>query len=214
LTAGRAFGGLAGRPFALVTSRTAWLYEDVARSRRFMELSFNTRLPVLARLGRGVLVATPSGGPKWLAAADVSVYPSAAAIPPPTGPDLVKTISMFVGLAYLWAGTSAFGFDCSGLTHSVYAAHGITIPRDAQDQAVAGAAVARDELQPGDLIFYARNNGTGRVHHVGMYVGGGYEIDAPTNTATVDSGVELVKVDEHRYAHEYAGARRFLPSSR
>jgi cell wall-associated NlpC family hydrolase len=211
LTSGRLFSHFDNRPFALVTRPTAWLYDDFTRTRRFMELSFNTRLPVIARLGRTVLVATPSDGPKWLAADDVSRYPSQGAIPAPTGQDLVRTISMFVGLPYLWAGTSGFGYDCSGLTSSVYAAHGITIPRDAQDQATAGTPVARDQLQPGDLIFYARNNGTGRVHHVGMYVGDGYEIDAPTNTATVESGVELVKVDEHRYANQYAGARRFLP---
>lgn len=210
LTSGGAFGHLAGRPFALVTSPTAWLYDAPARSHPYLELSFNTRLPVLAQNARGVLVATPDNGPKWFDAGDVSVYTSAAAIPAPTGADLVRTISMFVGLPYLWAGTAAFGFDCSGLTHTVYAAHGITIPRDAQDQFTAGTPVAKTELQPGDLVFYARNNGTGRIHHVGMYAGDGYVIDAPTNTATDESGVELVKLDEHRYANEYAGARRFL----
>lgn len=50
----------------------------------------------------------------------------------------------------------------------------------------------------------------GYVHHVGMYLGDGYEIDAPNNTATRISTVEVVKVDQHRYADEYAGARRFL----
>ncbi|WP_199853232.1 C40 family peptidase [Plantactinospora sp. BC1] len=210
LTDGRSFGHLAGRPFALVATPTAWLYDDPRRTRRAMELSYNTRLPVLARLDRAVLVATPSDGPKWLAASDVSVYASAADIPRPTGPELVAASRMFLGLPYLWAGTAGFGFDCSGLTHSVYAAHGITIPRDAQDQANAGTPVTREQLAPGDLVFFARNNGTGRVHHVGMYAGDGYIVDAPTNTDTEESGVEYVRLDEHRYAHEYAGARRYL----
>jgi gamma-D-glutamyl-L-lysine dipeptidyl-peptidase len=43
-----------------------------------------------------------------------------------------------------------------------------------------------------------------------MYIGGGYEIDAPINSATVESGVEIVEVAEHRYADQYVGARRFL----
>ncbi|MBE1491408.1 C40 family peptidase [Plantactinospora soyae] len=210
LTDGKLFARLTGRPFALVQTATAWLFDDHRRTRRVLELSFNTRLPVLARLDRAVLVATPSDGMSWLAASDVSVYTSPADIPTPTGADLVRTIGMFIGLPYLWAGTAGFGFDCSGLTHSVYAAHGITIPRDAQDQANAGTPVTRDQLAPGDLVFYARSNGTGRVHHVGMYAGDGYVIDAPTNTDTEESGVEYVKLDEHRYAHEYAGARRYL----
>ncbi|MFY1670610.1 NlpC/P60 family protein [Plantactinospora sp. WMMB334] len=210
LTDGRRYAHLTGRPFALVETATTWLYDDPRRTRPAMELSFNTRLPVLARLGRSVLVATPSDGPKWLAASDVSVYASSAQIPRPTGADLVRTGMMFLGLPYLWAGTAGFGYDCSGLTHSVYAAHGIVIPRDAQDQANAGTPVARDQLAPGDLVFYARENGTGRVHHVGMYAGNGYVIDAPTNTDTEESGVEYVTLDGHRYAHEYAGARRYL----
>jgi cell wall-associated NlpC family hydrolase len=210
LTSGQAFSHFTSRPFALVTSNTAWLYDDPGRARRFMELSFNTRLPVVARVGNAVLVETPSDGPKWLAAADVSVYASPAAIPRPTGEDLVRTIGMFIGLHYLWAGVSAFGFDCSGLTSTVYAAHGITIPRDADAQADAGTPVARDQLLPGDLIFFAHNNGTGSIHHVGMYAGDGYIIDTPSNSATVESSVERVKLDEHRYANEYAGAVRYL----
>ena len=210
LTTGTAYSHFTSRPFAMVTSNTAWLYDDPGRTRKFMELSFNTRLPVLAQAGPGVLVQTPSDGPKWFAPSDVSVYASPADIPRPTGEDLVDTIGMFLGLHYLWAGVSAFGFDCSGLTHTVYAAHGITIPRDADAQAAAGTPVERDQLQPGDLIFFAHNNGTGSIHHVGMYAGDGYIIDTPTNSATVESGVERVKLDEHRYINEYWGARRYL----
>lgn len=44
--------------------------------------------------------------------------------------DLINTGKMFLGLPYIWAGTSGFGFDCSGFTHTIYKSHGITIPRD------------------------------------------------------------------------------------
>lgn len=213
LSASRSFAQLRRhRPFAMVTTETSWLYAGRRLSRRVMELSANTRLPVLGRSGRAVLVATPSDGPEWLDARDVSIYASAAQIPRPTGDDLVRTAKEFVGLHYLWAGTSGFGFDCSGFTHTVYALHGLTIPRDAGPQSQTGTPVAKAQLRKGDLIFYAHDHGRGRVHHVGMYIGNGYEIDAPINTATTESPLEIVKVDQHRYADQYAGARRILPA--
>lgn len=206
-----AYGALRrSRPFAIVTAPTAWLSRDPAGRHHDMELSADTRLPVLSRTPSAVRVATPDRGDRWLAARDVRVYASATAIPRPTGADLVRTARMFVGLHYLWAGTSGFGFDCSGFTHTVYDLHGITIPRDSGAQKDAGRPVAEEDLRPGDLIFYAYDHGTGSIHHTGMYIGDGYEIDAPANSATEESPLEIVKVSEHRYADQYAGAVRFL----
>jgi gamma-D-glutamyl-L-lysine dipeptidyl-peptidase len=204
LTEGGAFG-TPRRPFALVTARSAWLSADPAGTRHELELSADTRLPVLARTAAAVRVATPDRGDRWLAARDVRVHDRD--IPRPTGADLVRTAKMFTGLPYLWAGTSSFGFDCSGFTHTVYHLHGITIPRDADAQRAGGRPVARDRLQPGDLIFYADGGG---IHHVGMYLGDGYEIDAPANSATQESPLEIVQMDRHRYAAQYAGAVRYL----
>ena len=56
----------------------------------------------------------------------------------------------------------------------------------------------------------AGDHGAGAIHHTGMYIGDGYEIDAPANSATEESPLEIIKVAEHRYADQYAGAARFL----
>ncbi|MGH8794964.1 MAG: NlpC/P60 family protein [Stackebrandtia sp.] len=197
--------GSQDEPFALVEKATAWSYDDEGLGDQFAELSYNTRLPVVSRTETAVRVGAPSHGDKWLSVDDVSIYDSDEAIPPPTGEDLVASAELFVGLAYLWSGASGFGFDCSGFTHVLYKAHGVTIPRDAGDQSDAGRPVSAEELEPGDLLFYGE-----RIHHVGMYVGDGRMIDARTNSDTQDSFVEIVPVDEHPYAHEYAGAARFL----
>lgn len=192
--------------FAQVRPATTWLYDDEARQNRFMELSFNTRLPVLERTDAAVKVATPDDGDKWLSGDTVAVYESEAAIPAPSGQDLVTDAKLFAGLPYLWAGTSGFGYDCSGFTHSLYKAHGLTIPRDADAQLAAGKPVEAGQWQPGDLLFY----GIDRIHHVGMYIGDGNMIDARTNSDTQEQVIEIVAVTAHPYADEYAGAVRFL----
>lgn len=116
---------------------------------------------------------TPGNGAKWMEKQDVSVYQNENQIPDPTGKDIVESGKGFLGLPYLWAGMSGFGFDCSGFTYTMYHANGITIPRDSSIQAQHGKKVEQENLQPGDLLFFAHDKGKGRVHHVGMYIGDG-----------------------------------------
>ena len=95
-----------------------------------------------------------------------------------------------LGTPYLWGGegTSADGgrFDCSGLTKAAYESVGITLPRVANDQYNAGPHPSRDELLPGDLVFFSDDLTNSRaIRHVGIYVGGGYMIDAPRTGAVI-----------------------------
>ncbi|MGW6911775.1 C40 family peptidase [Streptomyces sp. NPDC054940] len=95
-----------------------------------------------------------------------------------------------LGTPYLWGGegTAADGgrFDCSGLTQAAYDSVGISLPRVANDQYNAGPHPARGELLPGDLVFFSKDlNNSRAIHHVGIYVGGGYMIDAPRTGAVI-----------------------------
>ncbi|TGN74034.1 peptidase P60 [Streptomyces bauhiniae] len=95
-----------------------------------------------------------------------------------------------LGTPYLWGGTGTAAqsgrFDCSGLTQASYDKVGIKLPRVANDQYNAGPHPARNELLPGDLVFFSHDpNDSRAIHHVGIYVGGGYMIDAPRTGAVI-----------------------------
>jgi hypothetical protein len=95
-----------------------------------------------------------------------------------------------IGTPYLWGGTGTAAeggrFDCSGLTQAAYRSVGIALPRVANDQWNAGPHPKRSQLLPGDLVFFATDLHDPRtIHHVGIYVGGGYMIDAPHTGAKV-----------------------------
>ncbi|ROR42784.1 bifunctional lytic transglycosylase/C40 family peptidase [Kitasatospora cineracea] len=113
-----------------------------------------------------------------------------------------------LGTDYLWGGTGQAWengrFDCSGLTKIAYESVGIELPRVANDQWYAGPHPSRDQLRPGDLVFFANDLEDPRtIHHVGIYVGGGYMIDAPHTGAKV----RYDTIDQR----DYIGATRVTP---
>lgn len=92
------------------------------------------------------------------------------------GQAIVNTAKQYLGVKYVYGGSTPKGFDCSGLVKYVCAKNGISLSRTSASQARQGVTVSKNNLQPGDLLFFAKN---GRVHHVGIYVGGGQMIHAP-----------------------------------
>lgn len=191
---------------AIVSANKANLYNSMSTDKKSLEVSFNTILPVLQEKGDWITVQTPTYEKKYMRKSDVKIVESYAKIKKPTQDDLVETGKQFLNLPYMWGGTSAYGFDCSGFTYSVYKQHGIFIPRDSTAQAVNGQAVAKKDLQPGDLLFFAYQKGKGTVHHVSMYIGDGQMIHAPNYSKSL----EIISINQEPYQSEYAGARRYL----
>lgn len=120
--------------------------------------------------------------------------------------ELVATARRFLGAPYCWGGESAeSGFDCSGLTMVTYRLNGLNLPRNSRSQFKAGRWVAKKDLQPGDLVFFATKGGT-RVTHVGMYVGGGNFIHAPRT----GKNVQVERMANTFFARTYMGGRTYL----
>lgn len=116
---------------------------------------------------------------------------------------LSSAVNAGLGSPYKWSGTTTKGFDCSGYTSWVFKKFGIDLPHTSKGQATVGDSVDKDQLRPGDLVFF-NTDGKG-ISHVGVYVGDGKFYHSAT-----DKGVIITKMSDSYYTKRYVTARRVL----
>ncbi|MER1987051.1 MAG: NlpC/P60 family protein [Solibacillus sp.] len=190
---------------AIVTAKFTPLYNEINKA-KFMNISYATILPVVGEDKKFYHVQTPANGVKLLKKEDSKSFASYKDVPKPTAKTIIDEAKRYLGLPYLWAGISPHGYDCSGILYAVYRAHGIMLPRDSFYQATKGKAVAKKNLMPGDLVFFAYGGGTGKVYHVALYIGNGKMLHAPN----ASSKVRIESLNQGVYLKNYSGARRYL----
>ena len=139
----------------------------------------------------------------------VGKKPSRSLTPPPssTGTSkasaIIATGKQYIGVKYVFGGTTPSGFDCSGFTQYVFAKHGISLPRVSRDQYKLGTSVAFSNLQPGDLVFFSLGK-NGSMDHMGIYVGNGQFINASSS-----KGVTIYSFGSY-WKSAYVGAKHVL----
>ena len=180
-------GQLAERRQLLSSIKSEIAQIQAAEQARQAELAAQARAR-LATAGATVLNAS---------AGAVANPPDSYAPPPSKYGGVVGIAMQYLGIPYVYGGASPAGFDCSGFVMYVFAQVGISLPHNAAAQYGYGMPVSRDQLQPGDLVFF---NGLG---HVGIYIGGGQFIHSPHTG-------DVVKISSISgwYSSTWVGARR------
>lgn len=121
------------------------------------------------------------------------------------GAQIVAYAEEYLGTPYVLGGNGPNQFDCSGFTKYVYSHFGYTLNRTATDQLQNAVSVSKDELQPGDLVFFKYRTSK-PVSHVGIYIGNGEFIHASTNRYVV----QIDQMESGHYANVYVYARRII----
>lgn len=117
--------------------------------------------------------------------------------------NLLAQARSYMGVPYVWGGTTPAGFDCSGYVQYVYGKVGVNLPRTADVQFNEGRSVALGSEAPGDMVFFETY--TAGASHVGIYIGGGQFIHASSSGC-----VRVSSLDESYFKQRYLGARRVL----
>jgi cell wall-associated NlpC family hydrolase len=117
-----------------------------------------------------------------------------------TADELIEYAEEYLGVPYAYGGTTPDGFDCSGFTQYVAAHFDGYLPHSSSEQYHYGISIEKEDLQPGDLVFFEASDDSKEIGHVGMYIGDGKFIHAPQSGGNVEiSNLSNVYFDRHYY---------------
>ena len=132
--------------------------------------------PVVPQLKQHTTTTTSVSGGQTPQTADGAGLPQN---PGGSANSLIGYAKRFLGVPYVWGGTSPTGFDCSGFVQYVYRQFGVNLPRISSDQARAGKQISIKDLRPGDLVAWDNSSRNAGADHIAIYIGNGLIIEAP-----------------------------------
>lgn len=194
--------GKAVRVVAL--SANVYREPDVTQHAPLLRLPWEARLEISSQPAKGsarwIPVRLVDGNAGWVQRGDVSADFVSLSIS-----ETLRLARRFLGITYTWGGVSSFGFDCSGFTQMLERQRGIEMPRDADLQAAWSGVVPvnREDLQPGDLLFFGGS--ASKITHTGMYIGNGEFIHDTTHDRP---GVQISRLDDMPWTKLLVAARR------
>jgi cell wall-associated NlpC family hydrolase len=164
-------------PRVIVTALFTLVREDAAPDAPAVsDLVVGDVLATTGQKGGWLAVQLPDGRKGFVNQADATDYQAWKASRKVTPENTEQTARRFLGVPYLWGGTSAKGFDCSGFVKTVFRLNGTELQRDADQQSNEGVAVPTDndlaQLRKGDTLFFGPRAGVTRITHTGIYLGG------------------------------------------
>jgi len=194
-----------GRVGVVTASKASIRSYPSSKGRIYFSCPKETYLAILGTYGSwyGVLMVDSSTG--WIEQSKVSLLDyqvMSQTSKPGSGNTIVQTALKYLGIPYRWGGYSSNGLDCSGFVKAVFASNGIGLPRVARDQALTGAAVGWNELQPGDRLYFSCKGGP--IDHAGIYMGNGLFIHSSVSRG----GVAVENITKPFYMNSLVAARR------
>ena len=190
----------------ICTSDFAHIYEGPSESSpRISDLIMGNILVRTSGISDGwVEVVLPSGIHGWVHANDVEDYTVWSSSRDRNANSIIKLAQSFMGVPYMWGGSSVKAFDCSGLVQFVFGMNGISLPRNTGPQSRSGIPVkpVLSAMRPGDLVFF----GNTKPSHVAIYMGNGRIIHCSQMVRTNS----LKKGDEDFYDRQILCVRRVI----
>lgn len=175
------------------------------------EIIYVAPIPVVDTASSGPVLPVVSYKSEYVPVVEETAEPSPAPVEPESeapstsvSADVISVAYQYLGVPYVWGGTSPSGFDCSGFVQYVFGKCGYSLSRVASSQYYDGYSVSYNNLIPGDLVFFERTYATNGISHVGIYVGGGDFIHCASG------GVKVSSLNENYYSSRYYGACRII----